>query len=189
VFMFVNIFIKKKKNLLFTMRSIILLYVRLHTWACVQTHSRVFEHRGPHHTHTLSTNAIEWTLVGSIVLVLNPHVTLFRSLSSLSPPHFILAPYSCLHPSSPFLLYPTTQTHDHHHHFTTVHPPVITTVTAPPPPVPFAPIFFSLTNPTFPNNSHFVPFLSFQKHKSFHRLCLCSFCVGFFFVAGGWVRI
>jgi hypothetical protein len=36
------------------------------------------------HTHSCM-NAIERTLVQSIALVLNPHVTLFRSLSSLSP--------------------------------------------------------------------------------------------------------
>jgi hypothetical protein len=166
-------------------RSTVPLYNRSHKRACIRTHWHVFERRGPLHTH-FCMNAIERALMQSIARILNHHMTLFRSLSS---PHFSPAPYTFFplfshHPSHLHTKPPIST--PKHTAITTISPPRRRCATAT---IPFTPIFFliffSLTKPNLSQNSYFAPFLSFQRHKSFHGLCLCPFCVGYFYFCRG----
>jgi hypothetical protein len=188
VFVLVNIFCVNIFFIIFcTVLSIVLLYVRSHTQACVRTHSCVFKRRGPHHRHTFNTNTIECTLVRSITLVLNPHVTLFRSPSPLLP---LISHLRCTPISSIFLTYPTylnPKTPKAHHLFTSVHPPPhrlhqshITPIST------FSPFLpHSLTQPQLLPNFSLVPIFKDQKAHTHPRVVpLCCLCWIFHFLLG-----
>ena len=132
-----------------------------------------------HITHTLSMNAIEHTYVRSIACVLNPHVTLYRSLSSFSPSFLHCAVQSLFLFLSSYLTPPLRITIPLPKHFpiTSIAPPrrrrTTTAFLSPHFYIsPFLPHF--LTNPTSPKNSHFV--LDFECPKAQIHPQIVRFC-------------
>jgi hypothetical protein len=158
------------------MRSSAPLYDRLHTRACVRTHSRVFECRGPLNTH-FCTIAIECTLMRSIARILSHHVTLFRSLSSLLP---LISHLHCTLPP-PHLCSHFTQTLTQYLH--TPPPPHCRIASTGPISLPFSIIHKTQLFPKF----HILPpFFSVQRYKSIHGLSLLLFVLVSYVFARGW---
>jgi hypothetical protein len=155
-----------------TVRSIAYMGLRSNLLTCVQAQ------RPTSHTHTLSTNAIEHTLVRSIALVLNPHV----SLSPLLP---LVSHQRCIAPSLFLSLYhhSTSIPLLNHHHSTSIPPLHHHRAAVSPPSALLSPLFLHFSflshNPNFSLISHLPPFLKIKRHIPIHGLCPFVVYVGF----------